>query len=247
MRGARLAVAALAALALAPAVARAQARHSPISGSFELGATYSYPNMDADFAPSTTFPLGHGPWEQVFGSRSRWGFRAGISRMVYNKVGTVELGFRSGFLSASGKGFSNMATDGQPPVWVRSEADTTTFHMIPTSLMATYRFDWAADRVPLVPYVRLALERYNWWVTDGAGKTSQKGATNGWSATGGLAFLLDWFDPGLARELDADSGVNHTYLYFDVTRAKVDDFGSKKSWDLSDKHVAYSAGLLFIY
>ncbi len=247
MRGAHLALAALAALALAPSAAQAQTP-SPRFGSLELAATSWYPNVDSAFSPAPSGPPGRGPWEQVFGSGRRWGVRAGVSKTLFDGFGSFDLGFRTGFVQASAKGFLNKAADGAPPVWDRS-GDTTTFRMIPTSLMATYRFDWFAERfnIPLAPYGRLALERYNWWITDGAGKTSQKGATNGWSATGGLAFLLDFLDPGLARELDADSGVNHTYVFFDVTKATVDDFGSKKSWDLSDKSVSYSAGLLFVF
>ena len=41
--------------------------------------------------------------------------------------------------------------------------------------------------------------------------------------------------------------MNHTYLFFEAKKSWIDDFGSSESWDLSDKDVAYSGGLLFVF
>jgi len=128
--------------------------------------------------------------------------------------------------------------------------DDTRLSLVPTSAMVTVRFDWLAERYRFVPfsfYGRAAFERYNWWVTDGDGDWTENGATNGWSVTAGAALLLDAFDPSLARELDNDTGVNHTYLFFDVTHAAVDDFGSSKSWDLSTDGVSLQGGLMLVF
>jgi hypothetical protein len=254
MRRAILALA-LVAAALAPGGARAQTP-SPRSGSFELGGGTFYPDTDRDFSPGQLQTIAEcpaaspcrGPWQQMFGNGRRWQLRFGITRtLLHERVGSLDVGFRTGYAWASAHGFQNNGTP-EVPVWVRA-GESTRFQMIPTSVTLTYRIDYLADRlnIPFAPYGRLALERYNWWISDGAGKTSRKGATNGWSMTGGLALLLDWFDSGLARDLDRESGVNHTYLFFDVTRSKIDDFGQKSAWDLSEKHVAYTAGLLFVY
>jgi hypothetical protein len=233
--------------ALAPLTARAQTS-SPRWGSFELGTSSFAPNVDSAFAPIPGGPTGAGPWEQMFGIHRRWGLRVGLSKTVLDGFGALDVGLRTGYVRAGAKGFVNTAPDGQPAIWVRS-GDTTYFHMIPTSAMVTYRLDWFAERfnVPLAPYGRFAFERYNWWVENGNGATKQKGATNGWSITGGVALLLDFFDPGLARELDAETGINHTYLFFDVTKTQVDDFGASKSWDLSERDVSYGAGLMFVF
>jgi len=128
-------------------------------------------------------------------------------------------------------------------------ADSTTLNIVPTSFIATYRADFVFDRyrVPLVPYGRLALERYNWWVTEGDGSWAEKGATNGWSGTVGLGFPLDVIDTKLAREADRDSGINTTYLYGDVTWSSVDDFGAADSWDLSGQGATYTFGLLMVF
>ncbi len=223
----------LLALALALAATPAAAA-SPRWGAFDVGVLTYRPNIDAEFSSGT------GPYQTIFGGGRGVMFTLGISRALFTKVGSLELGLRTGYFRDTGKGVVSGTTT--------PSGDDTTFHVIPTSLALTYRFDWLADRwnVPLAPYGRVAFERYNWWVS-GSGSSSHEGATNGWSAAGGLAFLLDFLDPGLARELDQDSGVNHTYIFAEVVRSSIDDFGSSKSWDLSDEKVSLGFGLLFVF
>jgi hypothetical protein len=223
-------------LAALPVNGRAE---SPRWGSFELGAGRYRPNIDAQ--PGLTAL----PFEDIFGTGRGWMFRAGISRALFTYPGSLEVGVRTGFYRASGNGrqvVNGVITD-------VSSGDPTTFNIIPTSLTLTYRFDLLAERyrVPLAPYGRVALERYNWWVTGGSGGTAKSGATNGYSATGGIALLVDFFDPGLARELDEDTGINHTYLFLDVTKSWVKNFGSSTSWDLSDDKVSLAFGMMFVF
>jgi hypothetical protein len=232
----RLAIAALSLALVAPGAARAE---SPRWGSFELGGGRYAPNIDAQSGFGSP-----GPYGEVFGTKRRWDFRLGVSWAIFTWPGALEAGFRTGFFRANGDSLqvSSGAITNQP-----SPADPTALNIVPTSLMLTYRFDLLADRlhIPLAPYVRASFERYNWWVTKTAGATAKYGATNGYSFTGGIAFLLDVVDSGLAREMDEDTGINHTYVYFDVTKSKVNDFGSKKSWDLSDRTYSYDFGLMF--
>jgi len=228
---ARAGAALLAVLLATPARAE-----SPRYGSFDLMAGTYMPNVDSEFEARP------GPWETVFGGARDWVFRGGAYWAPYNGWGTVELGGQIGFFTKTGAG--QLITGG-------ASGDRTSFKFIPTSAVATYRFDTLGPggyALPLAPYVRLALERYNWWVTDGTGKTTKTGATNGWSAAVGLCFLLDWLDPDSAREMDRNAGINHTYVFTEVRRTKVDDFGSNKSWNLSDRgNQGWSFGLLFVY
>ncbi len=213
----------------------ARAAESPRSGSFEFQAGQYRPDIDSEFA---TRP---GPWEKTFGTSRPWLFRGGWGYAFYNGWGTFEAGLQAGFLTKSG--FGQLVTGG-------TSGDRTSFRMIPTSLTATYRFDTIGSgyALPVAPYVRLALERYNWWVTNGSGKTSKVGATNGYSAAAGLALRLDFFDPDMGRELDRETGINHSYAYAEARKAWVDDFGSSRSWILSDSaSVSWSFGLLFVY
>jgi len=220
----RLAAAALAAVLATSARAAegatpANKYASPIFGSFDFQVGQYLPNVDSEFKNGAT------PWRDTFGTSKSLLFRGGAAWALYH-------------------GFGQLLTGGQ-------SGDQTKFRMIPTSATLTYRFDtlgtngWA---LPLAPYVRLALERYNWWITDGSGHTARSGATNGWSAAGGLALLLDYFDPDLGRELDRETGINHSYLFAEARKTYVDDFGSKTSWILSDQaSVSWSFGILFVF
>jgi hypothetical protein len=230
----KLRILAVVLLAAAASAATADPTSSPRWGSFELGAGPYTPDVDSEFG-------GSGPYQQVFGTSQRWMLRAGVGKSLYTGFGDLEVGFRTGYFHASGRA---VTTD-----TLQRSGDDTSFNIIPTSLTLTYYFDYFANLyrwLPITPYGRVALERYNWWTstTNGA---SKHGATNGWSVTGGAAILLDAIDPDSARGLDNETGINHTYLFFDVTHAKVDDFGSSKSWDLSPKKTAYAFGLLMMF
>ncbi len=122
-----------------------------------------------------------------------------------------------------GAGYFQKSGHGQLPDGTTS-ADSTSFKMIPLRASVTYRLDQLAERygIPLAPYGRFSL-------------------------SGGLAFLLDFIDPSLAREMDRDTGINHTYIFVDFTKSWVKDFGSSSSWDLSDEKVSISGGLMFVF
>jgi hypothetical protein len=208
-------------------------------GSFELRLSNYHPNVDSQ---------GGGAYDAAFGSNRPLMYRALVSKSVYTGVGSLEVGVGGGYFEDRGKGLD--------PVTLAPTGESTVFQIFPATLAVTYRFDWLAQRyrwVPLVPYVRGAFERYWWRVKNGSGDTATfngdegKGATNGVSFTTGLALLLDAFDGQLARESDLDSGINETYLYADLTWTKIDDFGSSKSFNLSDSRWTPTIGLLFVF
>lgn len=227
-----------AALAAAtPAAAQVMERTGPSArwGSVDVALGPYRPRIDSDY------PKGAGPYQEFFGKGNGLLFTVGVSKSLFTSFGSLDVGVRTGFFNQSAKGLlADKVT--------RAGSDST-FRFVPTSATLTYRFDWPVERwhVPLAPYGRVAFERYNWWITKGTGGTVEKGATQGWSATAGLAFLLDIADPQLAREFDHDSGVNHTYVFFEVTTARVDDFGSSKSWDLGPENFDFAAGLTFVF
>lgn len=234
----------LAALALATS-ARAE---SPLDGSFQFQLGNYRPNIDAEFGGSAT------PYQDIFGTGRGLVFKAAVAKSLFTSYGTLDLGVGAGWFSRSGKGL--VATPG--PLFGQPSGDRTQLRILPLSVNLTYRMDWLVSHggFPLVPYARLSFERWQWWVSNGSGSTatavnggpSGQGTTQGWSGALGLAFLLDFLDPGMGREMDRDIGINHTYLFLEGARTKVDDFGSKKSWDLSDeKKLAWSGGILFVF
>lgn len=227
-------LAVVAALLAAPQV-RAQGNElSSKWGSVEVGAGPFVPNLDAEFHGSAA------PYRDVFGGSPAPMWRIHVSRALFTRVGTLEAGIRTGFWSKAGH-----AVDAEG----NRTGDRASINIFPTSLTLTYRADmiWERMNVPIVPYGRFTLERYNWW-TAKEGKWTKIGATNGWSATIGAVLYIDWLDPEVARDAANQVGIAHTGVYFDLTKSKVDDFGSKKSWDMSaDVKLFWSAGMLVVF
>ncbi len=213
---------------------------SPRWGSVDFGFGQYVPNIDSEF------PTKPGPYETMYGTKPGWMFLGTVSYSLFARFGTFDVGFKSGYFEKSGKG---LVADPSSPTGYGHAGANTALKIVPTSAVLTYRFDWPVERykIPVAPYGRVAFERYNWWITRGTGGTVEKGATMGWSAAGGLAFLVDWIDPQLAREFDHESGVNHTYLFFEVETGKIDDFGSSKSWNLSPKGFTWLTGMTFVF
>jgi hypothetical protein len=141
---------------------------------------------------------------------------------------------------------------------VRS-GDTTALNIVPLSIMAIYRFDYLALRykIPFVPYFKIGLAYYVWWIENGggflsiaqftpAGSTSSQGGwggTLGWVMNPGGAFLLDVLDPQAAKIIDAELGINHTYLFCEFNYADISGFGAAGKMNLSD--TSLNAGIAF--
>jgi hypothetical protein len=171
-----------------------------------------------------------------------------------HKHGSLGIGATLGFYNRSTHSFQYSDANGmvacQVPMCTRS-GDVTNLYIMPLSLLAVYRWDWLAlkYKVPLVPYVKIGLAYYIWWITNGSGSTSQFGKESGYGGSfgfvvhPGLAFLLDVIDPPAARTMDAELGINHTYLFFEMNYANVNGFGASNKLDLSD--LTYNTGLAF--
>jgi len=229
-----------AALALSALAARAE---SPRSGSFDLRFGGYRPDIDSEFGGTAT------PYANAFGTSNALMVQALFARSLFlSDAVTVDLGFGVGYWEKYGVGVNPV--DG-------SIGDHTSMRVLPLTLAATARLDWLFSQagVPLAPYLRASIHDYLWWTYAGGGSvavgaTGQHGSgqTLGWSVTGGVGLVLDFFDGQLAREMDFDTGINHTILFVDVTKAWVDDFGSKSSWNLSpDASLVWSLGLMFVF
>ena len=117
--------------------------------------------------------------------------------------------------------------------------------MLPLSGYVAYRFDWAAEHlnVPFVPYGKSGVGTWYWWSSSPSGEGDDDGFQGGFTLSGGLCLLLDFFDQRLAREFDQDVGVNNTYLYGEYTRWLASGLGGDegKGFDFSDGF--FSVGL----
>jgi hypothetical protein len=102
----------------------------------------------------------------------------------------------------------------------------------------------------VVPYGKVGLSYTLWQITDANGDVARsddghkgRGGTPGWQAAGGVALLLDFIDPGSARALDSDTGVNHTYLFAEIGRYEASGLGRKNALHVGD--TTWVAGLMF--
>lgn len=216
---------------------------SPRNWSFHLGfGEYRMSQIDKEFKN------GEKPFKRIFGSGMKFMFQGGFEYFVYKGWGTLGLEGAIGYYKAKGHG---LYLDGT------KSRDTTIFNMIPLKGSLVYRFDntWRDWGVPLVPYGKIGLDSYVWWITQrknnvasytdaqNGGSSKGRGATFGFHVSYGMMLAMDFIDPKLARDFDADMGVNHTYLYIEGVYARVNNFGAKKSWNLSDHH--FMTGILF--
>jgi hypothetical protein len=227
--------------ALLAATPAAAADESPRFGSFDLMLSGYRPSIDKEFGGRST------PYDTAFGGGRGLMFRFDVAKSLFTDFGSLEAGLGGGYFEKYGHGL--VSTTGA------ISGDSTALKVLPLRASLTYRFDLLARLygVPLVPYGRASLDRYQWWVLNGAGSTANangiggSGGTNGYSFSGGVAFLLDFLDQGVARDMDRDLGINDTYLFVDFAKSFITDFGSSKSWNLSDERVTISGGLMFVF
>jgi uncharacterized protein (TIGR03382 family) len=204
----------------------------PAHGSFALRLEWYRPAIDAEFGGAAT------PFALSIGEGRAPMYRAEWARELDLGGGALELGAGAGYYRATGRGLYLDETG----AWARS-GDSTALTLVPLSVFAGGRLTLLRRfGVPLEPYARISLARYEWWTT-GTSQATVHGATSGYALTAGLALRLDDLDPGSARELAREAGIRGTAITVDLSRSGIDDFGSRTSWDLSDPGWTVSGGL----
>lgn len=184
---------------------------------------------------------GFGPYATVFGETDDSGVVNGQPRpgllsvlsfewQFYNLGGPFSIGTTVGFFRDSADAL--LANPG-PDENVRSEADSTSFLVVPITVLVGYRFELLADRfkVPIVPYARGGLGYGLWWSFDGTGAASEnnagvpgRGGSFGWQVNLGGMLRLDFISPGGIRELDRTTGINHVYLFGEFQISRLNGF-----------------------
>lgn len=202
---------------------------SPTIGMFELRFGSYRPNIDSDFS-------GDGPYETILGGNSLL-FETEVDIHFYQGIGAASVGLSLGYFNRGGNAINDEGEE---------TADKTRLLMLPVRASVIYRFDYLQDRfnVPLVFSVKAGLDHYFWWALS-AGDTADgldangerrvgRGGTWGYHVGFALYFQLDWMARPMARSFDATTGINNTYLFAEYQISKVDDFGSRNSWELGD-------------
>jgi hypothetical protein len=216
-------------LILLPGISLAY-RPSPQYGAFELKFGPYKPNVDDE--PGLSTPV----YENTFNNKSMFLTVIELDYQFWHPPGvSLGIGGSVGFMQAYAK--STLDAEGDAS---QDTSDYTVLNVIPMALMFVVRVDVLADKfnVPLVPYGKIGLNWYVWWILNGGEIESAtggegSGGTFGWQGTVGLALELDVLDPMTARTFDNEVGVNHTYLFAELLWAKVENFGTNDCLYLS--------------
>jgi hypothetical protein len=151
------------------------------------------------------------PYGDVFGGDSGPSFSAQLEGIVFRMPRTfyVTAGGSIGYAAFAA---AAIGEDGQPT------AEETTLSLVPLTASATLRVDVLPRRLG-IPVIFAARAGWRWtqWDTN----TGKIDDAAGWSLgpvfTGQVALDLDSFEPGGARALDEEWGINHTFLLAEVS------------------------------
>jgi hypothetical protein len=185
------------------------------------------------------------PYHDIFHGRAplRWQIEA--DWQVAHPFGSILIGVTAGYWQNIGKGWD--------PQNNKPSEDTALLDILPFGLIATYRFDWAADRlnIPVIPYAQFGLQAALWASFNGRGDvvSTSGGRGSGWT-TGttqalGVALALDWLDPGLSREAYNDVGIQRASLFAEYGWTHLTSFGKASSLVLSDRAWRFGLALEF--
>jgi len=211
------------------------------------------------YMPSIDSEKGVDSYEVLFEDDSMFMSRLEYNYQFWKNFGSLALGLDLGYGQITGHGRElSASTEDGVATYAGKSSDETQLKMVPMSVSLVYQFDVMATRwkVPLVPFFKVGLDYNIWWITDGVddvatytpsgGKELEGyGDTFGWHISTGIKLLLDVFAPNMAKTFDNEVGVNNSYLVAEYVYSDIDDFGSKKSFQLGDSWLMF--GLAFEY
>jgi hypothetical protein len=220
---------------------------TPKEWAIELRFGAYRPDVDSEVSGS-----GQTPYKTMFGGKRHLMSQLELDWQFFQNFGSLAVGATVGYYSVSAKAFvanaSGVCVTDSNGACVRS-GDSTSLRLIPIAALLVYRWDVAADlwQIPLVPYAKLGFNYTFWDITDGnggvphAGGGRGSGGTLGWQTCAGISLMLDMLDPGATRSLDMETGINHTYLFFEWDL--VDGLGVNHQLHVGDS--TWVLGLMF--
>lgn len=187
---------------------------SPQNAAFELRFGPYTPKVDENLAQPV--------FEDFFGDGNRYMLGIEVDWQIWRApyVGTLGLGVGWSYTQMSAPnqipgGGGNLD---DPPI-----SQASSLNIMPLYAVGVLRVDVLARRVgiPLVPYGKLGLAHAFWWVDDGIDTSETddgvvgKDTSTGTQAAVGAMFLLDVIEDTAARALDAEMGINNSYVFFE--------------------------------
>ena len=223
-------------IALFALIAPSARAEDPPSRRFLIGFKMDRYDPKVDSEPGLTGT----PYHDVFGPRAPPRYQLEFDWEIAHPFGSLLIGATAGFWQNYGKAILVSSTPGA----AQQSQDTATLNVFPFGLIATYRFDWLADRwerFPFIPYAQLGLMRALWVSYDGRGDVSkppQGGHGSGWSygytTALGVAVNLNALDLDLAREAYLDTGIQRTALFAEYGWTHLNNFNRRGGLILSD-------------
>lgn len=219
---------------------------SPQHFAFEFRAGPWYPLIDNEFVARGRPER---PFHAILGDDDRLLVGAELDWQILrvNPVGSLGIGVGLGYTSAT----AVAPVTRSDPNDLRQQptgGQETSLNVLPAYAVAIVRLDGLARRtfIPVVPYAKAGLAYSLWWVTTGDNLARRNasspgpvpdaatdlnaaafGGTLGLHLAAGVMLRLDNFEPQAQRSWDTEMGVNHSYLFFEYTRANTDLLGSR--------------------
>lgn len=188
------------------------------------------------------------PYGEVFHNSSMIYGGGEIDYLAWRGYGSLGVGFSVGYTEKYGA--ATIVSTGLP------STEKTALILFPLRLSFLYRYDltWTRWRVPLVPYVKVALLATPWRVTKGGAtevfitnsgtRLEGKGLKWGYGFTVGVAFVLDVLSERMTKDLTNDTGIRHSYIFAEFNDDHSDDFG-KVGLNLSVRWFTFGLGFEF--
>lgn len=239
----------------------------PVRFNLDLKIGPYLPPIDEQFTPTMSQP--EGPFEQMFGDGPFLLSQAVLDYFLLDRFGHLGVTASIGYLTTSAAAYEvddkgDVVTDPVSKKPLRTDGDRTGFRMLPLSLGVVYRLTTLDDYygIPIVPYGRVGLAYYAWWVTQPSGDVARGpsaecpmpgpdcqgeralGGSLGWQATAGVAVRAERLDPDSAAALHNELGIAHAGFFVELTSATVDGFGSSEKLPLGAA-LSWAAGLSF--
>jgi hypothetical protein len=224
---------------------------SPREWAIELRFGPYAPDVDSELSGGAT------PYKTMFGGKRHLMSQLEFDWQFFQTFGSLGVGVVVGYYNQSAKAFVFDPNAGQcvPDSATTSgctlSGDTTSLRLIPVAALLVYRWDVAAEqwKIPLVPYGKLGLNYTFWEINNGNGNVPEykgghgSGGTAGWQAAAGMSLLLDILDPDASRGLDMETGVNHSYVFFEWNHVDASGLGMSKKLHVGDSR--WVLGLMF--
>ena len=186
------------------------------------------------------------PYQEIFGGSSMLLFELELDFILWEKFGSLALGFSAGYSSKSASALIVGGPNAGQPA-----NDSTSLRVVPLRILGVYRLDYPVTQwnIPFVPYGKVGLVAEPWWASKGGSVENVNGANGsgtkfGWCFMGGLALMLDFLEPRMAKDFTVDVGVAHSYIFAEYVFENVNTFG-KRGLDLSSRHFMYGLSLEF--